>query len=143
MRNRTILTAGLILAFSISFSFGSPLLEDKPELDLSPEVEKLISTNTEQVVLIFGKFCIGCPIGDYVYTIKEKEGIVYVVMPDWTDIDIENVKRALKIKGEFVRAAEDDLSYARRLAEHLDEENWEHNYILLLKNGKIEDIKLK
>jgi len=112
------------------------------ELQLAPELENLIDKNTTRVILLYGVISIGCPIGGYIHSIRDREDILFVLPSDYTMNEVDNLRRGLSIKGIIIRASDQNVElFVKKIAKHLKLDILKKNFILEINNGKITDIK--
>lgn len=112
------------------------------EFQLTPELEKLIDKKTSRIILLYGTISIGCPIGNYIHSIKDREDIFFVVPPDYTMNEVDNLRRGLSIKGRIIRASNQNIElFVKKIAKHLKLDKWKWNFILEINNRKITNIK--
>jgi hypothetical protein len=134
-----LLTASLALSIMAIAFQDTPSFQDLP---LTGEIEREIDAQTSQVIFLYGIVCVGgCPIGDYIYSVRERPDVLFVAPPGFTDDDIANLRRGMSVKGRIFRASEKNSEFLKEIARRMKLEDWEENFVLMINNKKIVSIK--
>ena len=112
-------------------------------ISLPQDVKNLIDENTSQVLFLFGIICVGgCPIGNYIQTIKSETDIVYILLPESTSNDLSNFRRGLAVEGKVLAASQENFEFVKYLAEKMQKTDYRENFVIKLDKTKVVDIKI-
>jgi len=85
----------------VCFSIGAQSKPEFKQIELPPQIARIIDQNTGEVILLYGIVCVGgCPIGNHIYTVKDRKDVIFIVPPHYSDYEIANLKRGDVRKGE-------------------------------------------
>ena len=136
------LILALMMASVLHATSGFQSTSSIEEFQLSPDLEKLIDKKTTRIILLYGTISIGCPIGNYIHSIKDREDILFVLPPDYTMNEVDNLRRGLSIKGRIIRATNQNIElFVKKVAKHLKLDKWKWNFVIDINNRKITNIK--
>ena len=112
-------------------------------LEFPTEIKGWIEPSTTRIVFLYGVVCVGgCPIGNYILENNFRLDIVFVVPPAFTEDDIDNLTRGMSVQGKICRASEATAEFLKKLSQEMKLKDSDNNYVLEIKDGKIEDVKL-
>jgi hypothetical protein len=113
-------------------------------LDLISLPQKLKNhKDIKDALLLYGSgVCSSCSTGQYVYDLRERKDILFIVPSNFTQYEIKNLKDIFALKGTVMNGDEDVMSLVERINDCKDLNMWKANYhVRFGKNGKITSIK--
>jgi hypothetical protein len=140
---RTIYSVLILLMFgSIQFAIGFQSPSSAQNISLIPEIEKLIDAKTTTIVLLYGYICVGCPIGNYIYSVRDRQDTLFIVPPQYKPNEVENLRRAFSLKCKIVKGDDPNIEvFVNKLAEQLKISKTQRNLILEIKDRTIIKIR--
>jgi hypothetical protein len=142
-REKTICSVFILLMFSsIQFAPGFQSSSTAQNMSLIPELEKLMDAKTTTIVLLYGYICVGCPIGNYIYSVRDRQDTLFVIPPQYKPNEVENLRRAFSLKCKIVKGDDPNIeTFVNKLAEQLKISKTQRNLILEIKDRTIVKIR--
>lgn len=113
-------------------------------LDLTSLPEKILHNGKHftDVLFLYGSgICTSCTSGKYVYSLKDREDIVFVVPSTYTQYDLENFNDIFMLKGKVIKGDEEIAKLVNKINLCKERDMWKANYhIKFGKNGRIKSI---
>lgn len=106
--------------------------------------EKLGGTGGErELVIIYGPdLCLSCPSGQYVYSLRERTDLIFVVPSHYETHDIENLKDVFLISGVIRRGGEEIDGVLEKICSCRGVSDSGVNFHLKIgENGKLSSVK--
>jgi len=138
LKYRILFILSIIGIFIIYKSYNCIILNFSP-------IPKLITNNSslKLVIILYGYgICGTCPSGKFINSIKDKQDVLFIIPPELTNYEIENMKNAFNIKGELIKGDKEIAVYLNKISECKKKYNIRENiFIELNDNGEIKLIK--
>jgi len=98
----------------------------------------------KEVVLLYGTgLCLSCVSGRYLYGLRERRDILYVVPPEFEETDIENLLDVFVLKGKVIKGDNRVSTLIKRINRCKGLKDGTANFhIYVNRNGKPDSIKL-
>ena len=142
-REKTICYVLVLLVFSsIQFAPGFQSPSPAQNMSLVPELEKLMDAKTTTIVLLYGYICVGCPLGNYIYSVRDRQDTLFIIPPQYKPSEVENLRRAFSLKCRIVKGDDPNIEvFVNKLGEQLKIDKTQRNLILEIKDRKIVKIR--
>ena len=109
---------------------------------------KLISNNSKgeiaKIVFLYGEnLCGTCPSGSFLWSIKDRQDIIFIVPKELNRYEKENLKNAFLLTGNVINGDSETEIFLKRLSSCSNNGNWKKNFYaeLELKSKKFKKIK--
>jgi hypothetical protein len=133
----TIFILGMAAIVCLSPLNGFQSASNSKEIELIPEIEKYITGKTKEVVLLYGYICVGCPIGFYLFSLRDRDDVLIFMPSDYTEYEVENFKRGFSIKEKIVIGIQKIRDFYDKLTIDLGLVGKDDNIILKIENKKV------
>ncbi|GEM_PF-3462976 len=140
---KTICSVLILLMFSlIQFAPGFQSPSTAQKMPLIPELEKIMDAKTTTIVLLYGYICLGCPLGIYIYSVRDRQDTLFVVPSQYKPNEVENLRRAFSLKCRIVKGDDPNIEvFVNKLGEQLKIDKTQRNLILEIKDRTIVKIR--
>jgi hypothetical protein len=142
-RKKAVYSVFILLMFSsLQFAPGFQSPSAAQNMSLIPELEKLMDAKTATIVLLYGYICVGCQIGNYIYSVRNRQDTLFIVPPQYKPNEVENLRRAFSLKCRIVKGDDPNLeAFVNKLAEQLKISKTQRNLVLEIKDRTIVKIR--
>ena len=105
--------------------------------EIPQEIKVNMNKNTKYICFLYGYICGECDDESYLYSLRNRKDIVFVVPTNFKSLDIENLKQTFSFKGKFVKGNEKIESFLNLFVKCLRANSNKINLIIDAKNKKI------
>jgi hypothetical protein len=100
------------------------------------KISRIVSSSDTKIAFLYGDFCGECPSGNFLYSLKDKKNIIFVVPPNFILNDMENLKELFSLEGKIIKGNSETEHLLKKIATCLKVDSWKNNFIADVKNEK-------
>lgn len=91
------------------------------------------SSRVRGIVFLYGShICTSCPNGTFLYSLRDREDIVFIVPGDYTGIDLKNLRSVFLLKGRVIKGNKSTVWLLKNVMRCRGLNIWQKHYFVEL-----------